>query len=235
MKKILWIGRHDMKDIQRKQLEEYFDDEIEVKIYKLNLHRAEDAIQLAQDCDAIMAVLPPEKMQKLVCLNKKSGEKLILKAKGEHIPSGTLDFRTGKEIKQFEHHYFEVIEDYIYDVEKLSGTQVCDVKSILVVSQYSLTDLQKTDLREVFGTDVQIDEQKIQIENVAAFLQICEQYDAIAPFVTPELREQIVPFSKKINITSESERRKDSSEYKHKYWVRINRWEIKSKKLLKEI
>jgi hypothetical protein len=109
--KVLWLSRHGITPTQQIELIEAFGP-VEIVNHADTVSSASEVVELAKDCDHIMAVLPPHLLAELVNLLRNTGKK-VFRAKMRREEVGTkINPATGAEEKDFAmfHDYFEVVE-----------------------------------------------------------------------------------------------------------------------------
>lgn len=99
MKKVLWISRHRMTDVQFTDLQRIMQEEVWLVVYDQTVAKVEQLIPILPQVDAIAAVLPIELLAQLF---KYSGEKMLLQAVSERKPTGRMvDCYDGRKEQEF--------------------------------------------------------------------------------------------------------------------------------------
>lgn len=94
MKRILWLSRHKMSDVQLKDLERIYG-EVEVKQVDKTVSNASEIVEAGVDCDILAVVLPPNLLAELV--NPRINRKEVIRSILDRVPAGEyINPDTGK-------------------------------------------------------------------------------------------------------------------------------------------
>lgn len=84
-KKVLWISRHTLTDGQLEDLERALRGPVRVLSWTGTVKDVGDLRPLVGQSDAVAAVLPMEKLAQILSI---AGERPVLQAKGDRVPTG---------------------------------------------------------------------------------------------------------------------------------------------------
>ena len=85
MKRILWLSRHKMSDVQLKDLERIYG-EVEVKQVDKTVSNVNEIVVAGNDCDILAVVLPPNLLAELV--NPRINTKEVIRSIFDRVPAG---------------------------------------------------------------------------------------------------------------------------------------------------
>lgn len=235
MKEILWLTRHILEPEEREELEKAFGKDINFRFNRLNILHAEDVFVYGEDCDVIAAVLKPELFSEIFRLNQERRDrKLILRENGVWVATGNRDSKGIPEVRH-QHKCFEVVRQYVYETEDLTGKRIGGVKKILVQSGRELLSSQVDGLKSIYGGNVEIIQNTEKITDVDAFARNCKEYDVIYPNLPTRLVETLFKKVGKPVIRSvDDERRTDGQSFHHAKWILIRDFQVKTENLLKK-
>lgn len=120
MKKILWLSRHKMSDVQLKDLERIYGA-IEVKQVDKTVSNVNEIVVAGADCNILAVVLPPNLLSDLI--NPKNNTKPVIRAVADRVETGdkVLNPTNGKLESQYKfvHKYWEKVIKIEVITEKL--------------------------------------------------------------------------------------------------------------------
>ena len=85
MKKVLWVSRHEMTQLQRSDLERIMGGPVELIPWRETIRDVKELAPLLRKADAVAAVLPPEPLSELLQL---ADGKPVLQAVSERQTTG---------------------------------------------------------------------------------------------------------------------------------------------------
>ncbi len=98
-KRVLWISRHALSAEQLSDLERALQAPVYLLTWSDTVENVEDLRPLLEQSDAVAAVLPMEKLAKLLEI---AGDRPVLQAKGDRVPTGRwIISPTGEKEQEF--------------------------------------------------------------------------------------------------------------------------------------